>query len=80
MFDTENIGLTSRQVPAFIDDGFIKIETAFTSDLANRCRDELWAEIGLSPDDPVRWIHPVIRVGPKASPPFIEAANMGGHC
>ena len=76
MLDTENIGLTSRQVQAFIDDGFIKIETAFSSDLANRCRDELWAAMGLSPDDSGGWIHPVIRVGSKASPPFIEAANM----
>jgi hypothetical protein len=51
MDSTENIGLTSHQVQAFIDDGFIKIERAFSRDLADRCRGELWAEMGLSPDD-----------------------------
>ncbi|MGH7003750.1 MAG: phytanoyl-CoA dioxygenase family protein, partial [Alphaproteobacteria bacterium] len=39
------------------------------------CRDALWAEIGLSPDRPEGWTHPVLRVGFKAAPPFIEAAN-----
>jgi hypothetical protein len=72
---TEHIGLTSRQVQAFIADGFIKIEDAFSADLAEQCRDELWAEIGLSPDKPETWNRPVVRMGAKASPPFIEAAN-----
>lgn len=75
MPDTEHIGLTSRQVRTFIDDGFVKIENAFGADLAKQCRDELWATIGLSPDEPENWIHPVVRVGFKASPPFMEAAN-----
>ena len=49
---TEHIGLTCHQVQDFIDDGFVKIENAFSTDLARQCRDELWADIGLSPDDP----------------------------
>jgi hypothetical protein len=72
---TEHVGLTSRQVQNFIDDGFVKIENAFSTGLAEQCRDELWADIGLSPDEPENWIRPVIRVGSKASLPFIEAAN-----
>src|SRR5687767_1070898 len=72
---TEHLGLTSRQVQTFIDDGFVKIENAFSTDLAARCRDELWAHIGLSPSEPERWIRPVIRVGFRASPPFVESAN-----
>jgi hypothetical protein len=71
----EDIGLTSRQVQNFIDDDFVKIEKAFSPDLAKQCRDELWADIGLSPDKPESWIQPVVRVGSKASPPFVEAAN-----
>lgn len=72
---TEHIGLTSRQVRNFVDDGFVKIDNAFSTDLATRCRDELWADIGLSPEEPENSIQPVIRVGSRASPPFIEAAN-----
>ena len=72
---TEHIGLTDHQVQAFIDDGFVKIENAFSADLAKQCRDDLWADIGLSPDEPETWTRPVIRVSSKSSPPFIEAAN-----
>lgn len=72
---TEQAGLTPRQVQNFIDDGFVKIENAFSSDLARRCREELWADIGLSPDRPEHWTRPVVRVASKATPPFVEAAN-----
>lgn len=68
-------GLTSAQVQGFVDDGFVNIENAFSSDLARQCRDELWADIGLSPNEPERWTRAVIRVGSKFSPPFVEAAN-----
>ena len=72
---TEHNGLASRQVQNFIHDGFVRIENAFSTDLARQCRDELWTDIGLSPDEPENWTEPVIRVASKFSPPFIEAAN-----
>jgi hypothetical protein len=75
MPQTEPVGLTSHQVQNFIDNGFVKIDNAFSTELARQCRDELWAEIGLSPEQPENWTRPVIRVASKASPPFIEAAN-----
>src|SRR5690606_1912327 len=46
-----------------------------SADLAKQCRDALWAEIGLSPDEPEQWARPVVRVGFKSSPPFVAAAN-----
>ncbi len=67
--------LTAGQVQDFIDSGFVKIEHAFSPGLAGLCRDVLWAETGLSPDDPAGWTRPVVRVGWKSSPPFVEAAN-----
>ncbi len=67
--------LTPFEVEAFIDDGLVKIENAFSAELATRCRNELWAEIGLAPDDPGSFTRPVIRVPFKSSPPFVEAAN-----
>jgi len=75
MSKSDHVGLTSRQVQKFVDDGFVKIENAFSPGLAKQCRDELWADIGLSPDEPENWRQPVIRLGAKASPPFVEAAN-----
>ena len=71
----EQTGLTSQQVQNFIDDGFVKLEGAFSTDLAQRCSDELWVDLGLSPHDPSTWTQPVVRIASKASPPFIEAAN-----
>lgn len=69
---TEQVGLTPRQVQNFINDGFVKIENAFSTRLAEQCRDELWADIGLSPDHPENWAQPVVRVGSKASPPSLK--------
>ncbi|WP_306005246.1 phytanoyl-CoA dioxygenase family protein [Aquicoccus porphyridii] len=68
-------GLTSHQVENFINDGFVKVEDAFSHDLARDCRNELWADIGLAPDRPETWNEPVIRVASKSSPPFVAAAN-----
>lgn len=75
MPQTGNHGLTAAQVQSFIDDGFVKVENAFSTELAEQCRDELWAEIGLSPDRPDGWTRPVVRVASKATRPFIAAAN-----
>jgi hypothetical protein len=75
MPNNEQPSLTPGQVQTFIDDGFVTVEGAFSPELAKRCRGELWAEIGLSPDEPEGWIEPVIRVMSKSTPPFVEAAN-----
>lgn len=75
MPEIEHVGLTPGQVQSFIDDGFVKIESAFSADLAKQSRDELWNDIGLSPAEPENWTQPVVRVGFKSSLPFIEAAN-----
>jgi len=71
----EQIGLTAQQVQDFIDEGFVKIEGAFSTELAERCKDELWSDLGLSPHEPETWTQPVVRIAAKASRPFIEAAN-----
>ena len=68
-------GLTTCQIQNFVDDGFVKLDHAFSPDLAQRCREELWADMGLSPDHPEGWTEPVVRVGFKSSPPFAEAGN-----
>lgn len=71
----EHGGLTDGQIQDFINNGFVRLDKAFSADVAARCRDELWSEIGLSPDDPTEWTQPVIRVASKSSEPFFQAAN-----
>jgi hypothetical protein len=72
---SQTAGLTERQIQNFINDGFVRVDGAFSAALADACRAELWAEIGLSPDSPESWREPVIRAPFKSSKPFVEAAN-----
>src|SRR5687768_17178960 len=67
--------LTPTEVTAFIDRGFVKVEDAFSRDLAEAARTILWRDTGCSPDDPSTWTKPVVRLGFYSQPPFIAAAN-----
>lgn len=75
MTNPEPTGLTECQVQGFIEDGFVRIDGAFPTDLARQCRDELWAAAGLSPDRPEGWTRPVIRIAAMSTPAFVQAAN-----
>lgn len=72
---SSQVGLTEGQVEQFIEDGFVRVDDAFPADLAARCREELWAEMGLSPDAPQQWTQPVIRIMSMSTPGFVQAAN-----
>jgi hypothetical protein len=60
---------------AFLRDGFVKIEGAFSTATAQECAALLWKETGCDPDDPATWTQPVHWVGDMAQPPFEAAAN-----
>jgi hypothetical protein len=67
--------LTAAQLDAFVSDGFIRIDNAFSADLAEAARAILWAATGCNPDDPSTWKQPVIRLGHFTEQPFRDAAN-----
>ncbi|MFL5789683.1 MAG: hypothetical protein ACJ748_16600 [Flavisolibacter sp.] len=67
--------LSTEQVNGFINNGFVKIENAFSTELANQCRAILWESTGCDPDDPTTWIRSVIRIGELELEPFKQAAN-----
>lgn len=67
--------LSSAQITQFIDDGFVKIEQAFPSELADQCRSILWRATGCDEADPTTWTKPVIRLGNYGQEPFAAAAN-----
>jgi hypothetical protein len=75
MSNSKLTGLTPGQVESFIEDGFIRIDNAFPSDLARQCQDELWAAMGLSPDRIESWTQPVIRIPSMSTPAFVQVAN-----
>ena len=67
--------LTPAQIDAFIADGFVRIDNAFSHELAAQARAILWRDTGCDPDDPATWTKPVIRLGGYHDAPFREAAN-----
>jgi hypothetical protein len=67
--------LTSTEVTAFIGQGFLRIEEAFSRELAAEARTILWRDTGCDPDDPATWTKPVVRLGCYSQAPFLAAAN-----
>ena len=67
--------LSDAQIASFIADGFVRIDSAFPTELADECRAILWKDTGVNPDDPSTWTKPVVRLGHYSQPPFRAAAN-----
>lgn len=67
--------LNPQQIQSFITDGFIRIDHAFSADLACAARDILWKDIPANPDDSSTWTQPVVWLGMYTEEPFIQAAN-----
>lgn len=68
-------GLSAEQIESFIRDGFVRIDGAFSRELADEGRAILWRDTGCDPDDPATWTKPVIRLGLYGQEPFRRAAQ-----
>jgi hypothetical protein len=55
--------LTTEQINSFIDNGFVRIENAFSTEIADTCRAILWKANRCDPNNPETWTQPVIRIG-----------------
>lgn len=66
---------TSREIGAFIEQGFVRLDTAFPKDVADQAREILWRDTGCDPHDPSTWTKPVVRLGYYGQAPFAAAAN-----
>ena len=67
--------LSSQQVDQFIVNGYVRIDQAFSKELAEQARAILWRNLGCSEFDSRTWTRPVIRLPGYADPPFISVAN-----
>lgn len=67
--------LDNAAIKQFIEEGYVKIEQAFPSALADQCRSILWKATGCDPENPETWTQPVIRIGEMGMEPFRQAAN-----
>lgn len=64
--------LTTAQIEGFVHDGFVRLEAAFPSAVAERCRARLWRELQLDPGRPSEWTRPLIRLIGTAEAPFCD--------
>ncbi len=67
--------LHNQELERFVNDGFVRINNAFSAELAEAARDILWQDTGADPNDPRTWTRPVVRLGMYTQPPFLAAAN-----
>ena len=76
--DTERVIDTERMVDTerFIDEGYLRIAGAVPRSITERCCDLLWEDLDADRSDPGTWTEPVVRVGGRWDPPFVEAATM----
>ncbi|QHT72013.1 phytanoyl-CoA dioxygenase family protein [Rhodocytophaga rosea] len=66
--------LNQQQIDQFIHEGFVRIDQAFSEEIAAQVRSILWKDLGCDPTDPTTWTKPVIRLGMYSQEPFIQAA------
>lgn len=67
--------LSAADIEAFIRDGFVRLDRAFSRRTAEEGRSILWQATGCDPEDRSTWTRPVIRLDQFAQPPFREAAS-----
>ncbi len=67
--------LSESQIARFIDEGFVRLDNAFPTALADECRAILWKASHCDPNRPDMWVQPVIRIGEIGLEPFKKAAN-----
>jgi hypothetical protein len=67
--------LSSADIAAFIRNGFVRIDRAFSRLTAEEGRAILWEAMGCDPGDRTTWSQPVIRLGQFSDDPFRTAVN-----
>ena len=67
--------LSKTEIDSFIERGFLKVEGAFSSELASLARDILWKDLPCDQYDRSTWTSPVIRLDYYTQEPFVRAIN-----
>ncbi|NBE82959.1 phytanoyl-CoA dioxygenase family protein [Micromonospora rubida] len=67
--------LTAEQIESFVADGFVRVPNAFSTVLAAECRNLLWKQLDMDPDDRSTWTREVVRLGLRGDDAFVRSAN-----
>jgi hypothetical protein len=68
--------LTDAQSEQFLHEGFVKLEEAFSAEIAAEGLAILWEAVGCDPHDRNTWTSPVVRLGDFPQEPFRKAVNQ----
>ena len=67
--------LSQQEIKEFIVDGFIRIDNAFSSQVADEVLNFLWNDIPFDRLNPASWTEPVVRLGMYTQEPFVKSVN-----
>lgn len=67
--------LGKQAIDQFIYDGYVRIDDAFSTEMARVAVDILWKDIPADRNDPGTWNAPVVRLGMYSQPPFTASIN-----
>lgn len=70
-----DLQLNSNDIKNFIMDGFVRIDNAFSNEIARAAVDILWKKIPFDRHKVSTWTEPVIRLGMFTEQPFFESIN-----
>lgn len=63
------------EIEQFILNGYLRIDDAFSRQIADSVVDRLWHDLPCDRSDKSTWNEPVIRLGMYSQPPFVESVN-----
>lgn len=67
--------LSPQQIDQFVTRGFIRIDHAFSPEIAAEARNILWNDLRLDRNNPATWTKPVVRLGMYSQDAFVASAN-----
>jgi len=67
--------LSKKEIDQFIRNGFVRIDNAFSQEVADAALDILWKDLPCDRLNPYTWKEPVIRLGMYTQQPFIDSLN-----
>lgn len=67
--------LSEKEIEHFILSGFVRIDHAFSQEIADAALDILWNDLPCDRSNPSTWTEPVIRLGMYTQRPFMESLN-----
>ncbi len=75
MQNSSKPALCADAIDSFIRDGFVRIDEAFSTEIADVARAILWEATGCNPDDASTWTQPMVRLDRFDQAPFRDAAT-----